>query len=346
MNKTDAQPDVLLALMSALADATRLRLLRLLERRELGVVDMCDVMQLPQSTISRHLKVLADQGWVRASRQGTTHLYRMTLDQLEPGARRLWLLARDQTANWATIHQDALRLARRLRQRQERAQAFFAGAAGEWDKLRGELYGDGFVSAAMLALLPSWYVVADLGCGTGQITAELAAVARRVIAVDNSPAMLRAARKRTAGLANIDLRHGDLAALPIDDAACDAAMLVLALTYVVDPPAALTEARRILKPAGKLVVVDLLEHDREDFQRRMGQQRRGFALEQFKDIMTSAGFESPAAGPIAPAPHARGPALFLATGLQRSRGAAHNSQSTENHDNKRSPHDTIVKNAN
>lgn len=326
MIRNAAQPDVLLSRMSALADATRLRLLRLLERRELGVVDLCDVLQLPQSTISRHLKVLADQGWVRASRQGTTHLYRMPLDQLEPEARRLWLLARDQIGNWATIHQDALRLTRRLRQRQERAQAFFAGAAREWDKLRGELYGDDFVRAAMLALLPSRYVVADLGCGTGQIAAELAAVAGRVIAVDNSPAMLRAARKRTAELANIDLRRGDLAALPIDDGACDAAMLLLALTYVADPPAVLAEARRILKPAGKVVVVDLLPHDREDFQRHMGQQCRGFALDEIKEVLASAGFEFPAASPIVPAPHARGPALFLATGLQRSRRAAHNSQ--------------------
>ncbi len=326
MIKNNAQPEALLSRMTALADATRLRLLRLLERRELGVVDLCDVLQLPQSTVSRHLKVLADQGWVRASRQGTTHLYRMPLDQLEPGARRLWLLARDQTGQWATIRQDALRLARRLRQRQERAQAFFAGAVGEWDRLRSELYGSDFVRAAMLALLPSGYVVADLGCGTGQIAAELAAAAQRVIAVDNSPAMLGAARKRTAALASIDLRRGDLAALPIDDGECDAALLLLALTYVSDPPSVLAEARRILKPGGKLVVVDLLEHDREDFQRHMGQQWRGFALDQIKETLASAGFDSPAASPIPPAPSARGPALFLATGLQRGRRAMRSSR--------------------
>src|SRR5687767_15856575 len=110
MIKTSAQPDALLAWMGSLADGTRLRLLRLLERHELGVVELCEILQLPQSTVSRHLKVLGDQGWVRARRQGTTHLYRMVLDELEAPTRRLWILAREQIEDWATLGQDELRL--------------------------------------------------------------------------------------------------------------------------------------------------------------------------------------------------------------------------------------------
>src|SRR5918995_7299666 len=91
------RPDALLGWMDSLADPTRLRLLRLLERHELGVAELCDVLQMPQSTVSRHLKVLADQKWVRGRRQGTNHLYRTILDELEAGARRLWVLAREQT---------------------------------------------------------------------------------------------------------------------------------------------------------------------------------------------------------------------------------------------------------
>ena len=79
-------PDALLGWMECMADPTRLRLLRLLERNELGVAELCDVIQLPQSTLSRHLKVLLDQGWARNRRQGTNNLYRMVLDELEPGA--------------------------------------------------------------------------------------------------------------------------------------------------------------------------------------------------------------------------------------------------------------------
>src|SRR3954464_2143612 len=94
----NAQPEALLAWMESLADATRLRLLRLLERHELGVIELCDVVQLPQSTVSRHLRVLSDDGWVRSRRHGTTNLYRMVLDELDATPRRLWLLAREQTA--------------------------------------------------------------------------------------------------------------------------------------------------------------------------------------------------------------------------------------------------------
>ncbi len=320
MNNHTSQPDTLLARMTSLADATRLRLLLLLERRELGVVDLCDILQLPQSTVSRHLKVLGDEGWVRSSARGTAHIYRMPTGQLDPSARRLWMLARDQIAKWATIQQDELRLARRLHQGQDRAQAFFAGAAASWEKMRADLYGDEFVRSAALELLPQGYVVADLGCGTGHVAAELAGVVCRVLAVDNSPAMLRAARKRTAGFANVELRRGDLAALPIDDGSCDAALLLLALTYVPDPPAALKEARRILKPDGKLVIADLLPHDREDFQREMGQQCRGFSLDGIREMLVAAGFDNTRARALPPAPRANGPALFLATGFRVPRG--------------------------
>src|SRR5436190_7135150 len=142
------QPQALLGWMDSLADPTRLRLIRLLERHELGVAELCDVLQLPQSTVSRHLKVLADQRFVRSRRLGTNHLYRTILDELEAPARRLWLLAREQTENWPAVQQDALRLARVLRDRQSESEAFFAGAAAQWDKLRRELYGDAFTTSA------------------------------------------------------------------------------------------------------------------------------------------------------------------------------------------------------
>ena len=154
--------------MESLADATRLRLLRLLERHELGVAELCDVLQLPQSTVSRHLKVLSDQAWLRSRPQRTTNLYRMDLGELDPAARRLWTLTREQTDDWATVAQDQLRLTRRLAERQP-SQGFFAGAAGRWDRLREELYGKTFTQEAFLGLLPAEWIVADLGCGTGQV---------------------------------------------------------------------------------------------------------------------------------------------------------------------------------
>src|SRR6476619_73 len=103
------QPDALRGWMESLADPTRLRLLRLLERHELGVAELCDVLQLPQSTVSRHLKVLADQRWLRSRPQGTSRLYRTILDELDAGARRLWVVAREQTDGWPAVKQDRLR---------------------------------------------------------------------------------------------------------------------------------------------------------------------------------------------------------------------------------------------
>src|SRR3954447_20915311 len=206
---TSARPDALLGGMGSLADPTRLRLLRLLERNELGVAELCDVLQLPQSTVSRHLKVLADEAWTLSRRHGTTHLYRTILDELAAPQRKLWLLAREQTDRWPAVQQDQLRLERVLRERQTDPQAFFAGAAGQWDKLRDELYGGAFTSAALLALLPRDLIVADLGCGTGHVAAMLAPNVKRVIGVDSSAEKLKAAKRRLAGVKNIDLRRGD-----------------------------------------------------------------------------------------------------------------------------------------
>ena len=318
MNKTavptPSQPDSLLGWMESLADPTRLRLLRLLERHELGVVELCDVLQLPQSTVSRHLKVLSDQAWTRSRRQGTTNLYRTILDELDITARKLWILAREQTSDWITTQQDESRLIRHLRDKQKDSQAFFAGAAGLWDKLRSELYGSRFTTAAMLSLLPDNYVVADLGCGTGPLTAELAGYVKQVIAVDNSAAMLKAAQKRLNGLDNVDLRSGDLESLPIEDGVCNAAMMVLVLTYLAAPQTAVCEMARILKPGGKVVLIDLLPHDREDFRRQMEQQHAGFDLALMEKMMVDAGLSNVACRPLPPEPNVKGPALFLAVG--------------------------------
>lgn len=309
-----ARPDVLIARMESLADPTRLRLLRLLERHELGVADLCDVLQLPQSTVSRHLKVLSDQRWVRSRRQATNRLYRTIHDELDAPARKLWLLAREQTDAWPTVEQDRLRLVERLRVRETSSEEFFAGAAVEWDRLRAELYGRYFTHAAMLALLPPDSVIADLGCGTASAAAQLAPHVKRVIAVDNSAAMLKAARKRTAGLGNVDVRRGDLASLPLENESCDAAILLLALTYVQDPAAALAEVRRILKPGGRTVVADLLPHDRDDFRRQMGQAHAGFDPATFERTMLSAGLIRARVRALPPEPGAKGPSLFLGTG--------------------------------
>jgi len=270
------------------------------------------VLQLPQSTVSRHLKLLGDEAWLISRRQGTTNLYHMALDELDESQTRLWRLVREQTEVWATSRQDQVRLITQLRERQADSRAFFADAAEQWDQTRREMYGEVFMHQALLSLLPGDWTVADLGCGTGTVTCELAKHVRQVIAVDASDAMLDAARRHAAAFNNVDLRRGEIESLPIDDAACDAAMLVLVLSYLPDPGAALQQTRRILRPGGRAVVVDLMRHDRDDFRRQMKQHCHGFEADQLVAMLSEAGFVSPTCQPLSPEPDAKGPALLLA----------------------------------
>jgi SAM-dependent methyltransferase len=320
MLRTAADPDILLGQMASLADATRLRLLRLLEQHEVGVAELCAVLRLPQSTVSRHLKVLGDQGWLQSRRQGTSHLYRMRLDELDAPARDLWRLARERIHDWATLAQDELRLQRVLAERPAEPADPFAARAPDWDRLRRQLYGTDFLLEAALALLPAGCVIADLGCGTGALAARLSGVAGRVLAVDNSPAMLAAARRRLGASQNIELIEADLAQLPLEDGLCDGALLVLVLTYVADPAAVLAEARRILRPGGRLVVVDLLAHDRHDFQRQMEQLRPGFPPDVLQQSLLEAGLTDVTVRTLPPEAGATGPALCLTTGRRGAEG--------------------------
>ena len=299
--------------MAALADPTRLRLLRLLDQHELGVAELCEVLQLPQSTVSRHLKTLLDGGWLVHRREGTGGLYRLVQDELGPARRELWGVARTQSDAWPTADQDALRLRQTLAGRLH-AGGFFAGVATDWDAIRREQYGTGFDAAAGFALLSGESVVADFGCGTGELASRLADFAGEVIGVDDSPEMLAAAKRRLADRNNVTLRRGLLSAVPIETGTCDVAFCVLALCYVPDPAAAIAEMRRVLRPGGRGVLIDVLAHDRDDFRRRMGQQHRGFAAATIEAWLTDGGFADARVTPMAPEPEAAGPALFVAAG--------------------------------
>lgn len=310
------KPDRLLRWMSSLADATRLRLLALLVEQELGVSDLCDVVQLPQSTVSRHLKILADEGWAISRRQGTTNLYQVVMDELEAPQRELWLVTREQAAGWATLKQDRVRLQQFVLNREQDPSAFFADAAEHWESIRHELYGQRFTTDAMLGLIPADWTIADLGCGSGILSSALSPFVKQVIGVDNSDPMLIAAHQRTENATNIDLRKGELTALPIDDNRVDATLCVIVLSYIEDPAAAIAEMARVLKPGGRAVVVDLLAHNREPFRRQMGQLHAGFTTDALAGLMIDAGLEQPSCRPLPPSPEATGPALVIATGMK------------------------------
>lgn len=298
--------------LTALSDLTRDRLLLLIEGQELTVTELCSVLQLPQSTVSRHLKALADSGWVTSRSEGTSRLYAMAPDTRQGATRRLWLLVREQVAESRVAAQDHRRLQGVLAARRTRSQEFFSSAAGQWDRMREELFGRAVHLQAIGGLLDPDWVIGDLGCGTGAMTAALAPYVARVVAVDNSAAMLNAARRRLAGARGVELRRGDLEALPLADAELDAAVLTLVLPYLPDPGRVLLDVGRVVRPGGRVLVTDVLPHDRESYRQQLGHQWLGFSEAQMTGWLTAAGFGGLRFHALTPAPEAKGPALFVA----------------------------------
>lgn len=306
----------LLDSLSALADATRCRMLAVVEDQELTVSELCTVLQLPQSTVSRQLKVLADAGWLAARREGTSRYYTLALQDESRG--QLWRITRDQLADRPSAAQDIRRLERVLKLRTATSQRFFATSAGQWDLVRDDLFGRDFLSTALLSLLDDTWVVGDLGCGTGAATAALAPHVGRVIGVDASEEMLASAKSRASAHRNIEWRVGTLEALPLKDATLDAAVMMLVLHHVPSPVAALTEARRALKPGGRLLIVDMTTHHREEYRQQMGHVWLGFGDDQMRKFLTQAGFDKSIVTHLPEDPGAKGPGLFVAVGRKTS----------------------------
>lgn len=303
--------------MGTLADPLRCRMLLVLERHELTVSELCVVLQLPQSTVSRHLKMLADTAWVSSRRDGTSRYYSMSIDELDAGGRRLWPILREQVAGTSAADHDERRLKSVLARRRSKSEEFFSSASGQWDRLRAELFGESFHLHALLTLIDSTSVVGDLGCGTGELTALVAPHVAKVIAVDGSSDMLDAARRRLGDLPNVEFRNGTLEGLPIDDRQLDIAMMALVLHHLPDPGRALAECARVLKSRARALIIDMLPHDRAEYQQQMGHVWLGFPERQMRKLLASAGFDSVRVHALPISQDAKGPALFAAVAIRK-----------------------------
>lgn len=298
--------------LNALTDPIRCRLLIALERQELAVNELRDALQLPQSTVSRHLKVLADEGWVGSRASGTTNWYRMSAADLDPSARRLWQVVKEELAGSSAVKQDAQRIRTVLAGRRGKSREFFAGGSGAWDRVRTELFGPGVEWLSLSGLVEPHWTVGDLGSGTGQLAAAIAPLVSRVIAVDESAAMLEAAEERTRDAGNVELRQGALESLPLDDESLDLAFIELVLHHLPEPGRAIVEAGRALKPGGRLVLVDMMPHDRTEYRETMGHQWLGFDRDTVAGWCGQAGLELRSYRGLPPQPKSQGPLLFAA----------------------------------
>jgi SAM-dependent methyltransferase len=305
--------------LATLADATRCRLLFALDGRELMVGELGHALQLPQSTVSRHLRVLADAGWTTSRAEGATRWYALD-PTLDVEGRELWQVVRGALAATPAATQDTARVQAVIAARRARSAAFFADAASDWERTREVLFGarpDLHLLAALAC--PAW-TVGDLGCGTGALAVTLAPHVARVIAVDASPAMLAAARARAAGCSNVEVRDGTLEALPIAAGTLDLAVAALVLHHVAEPVGVLREARRALRDGGRLLVLDMRAHAREEYRHQMGHVWLGFDPAALHHWCTLAGFTDVRQVDLPADPSVSGPALFALTATAGAAG--------------------------
>jgi ArsR family transcriptional regulator len=279
-------PSVLKSLR-LLADPNRLRILLLLKREELSVNELQEILGTGQSSLSTQLSQLKNAELVEDRRNGKNILYR-----LKPGGLNLDLLhAAAAEVPEAAQDQAALHLV--LAKRRDRMRAYFDELAGKF----GRYYVPGRswqgIAEMLLRLIPPM-AIADLGAGEGTLSQMLARGARQVIAVDNSAKMVEFGSKlaREHGLANLEYRMGDLEALPIESASIDLAIFSQSLHHAQHPVQAAAEAYRVLKPGGRVVLLDLLRHHFEEARELYADLWLGFSEVEIQRFLAQAGFHS------------------------------------------------------
>lgn len=293
--------------LRALADPTRLRIMRLLAHMELAVGELAQVLGQSQPRVSRHVRILCDAGLAERRKEGSWVFLRSAIGEnrappLGAAAARLLAVAeRDDAAFAARCGEDRRHLAAIRAAREESAETYFARHAAEWDTLRVLHTPDGPVEAALAEALGNAGLGAllDVGTGTGRMAELFAPRASHVTALDKSPEMLRIARARLQHLPadQVELVQGDFTALPFDAGSFDTLLFHQVLHYAQAPEQVLAEAARVTRAGGRIAVVDFAAHDREDLRTQHAHARLGFSDEQMLALLSNAGFA--AAPPVA-----------------------------------------------
>ncbi len=276
--------------LRALSDATRLRILALLEKDELSVNELQEIMRLGQSRISTHLGLLQDSGLVQSRRDGKRTFYKLNQEQERPGGDFLRLAV--QGARELPDHAaDQINLRRILNRRKEQAQVYFNQVAGRFDRVYGPGRSWQGFGHLLLRIVPP-LVVADLGSGEGLLSELLARRCKKVIAVDNSEKIVAfgASKARKNNVKNLEFRLGDLQNPPIEPGSVDLVILSQALHHAEDPAAAVSAAHRLLRARGRILILDLLKHGFEKAHESYGDRWLGFAESDLHRWLEDAGF--------------------------------------------------------
>ena len=280
------------ALYRLLGDEARLRLLRVLDKDRFNVKELTGILGLAQSGVSRHLGLLKESELVIEERDGAYSFYRLSPAVKEDNNSPLWPLLQSQfdaAAGSAMVKADESRLQEVLRLRRENFEHVSPDTRDGRQLVPGRSWAAW--SRALALLLPP-LEVADLGCGEGYLPVETARWAKHVTAVDRSSGVLTRAKAlaERKKLSNITWKKGELEKVPIDTGTIDVALLSQALHHAATPAKALEEAARILKPGGRLLILDLRPHDETWVREKLGDQWFGFSDEHLSGLLTRAGF--------------------------------------------------------
>jgi ArsR family transcriptional regulator len=279
--------------LKAAAESSRLRILALLSRGDLTVSDLTEILNQSQPRVSRHLKLLLEAGLIGRYQEGSWAFFRVSDSDV---ARDFvhGLVARVHDGD-PQIERDLERLVSVKRKRQERATEYFSENAASWDEIRSLHVPDRAVETALLKLVGKrpFQSMLDLGTGTGRLLEIFAPLYRRGIGIDMSREMLTVARANLdkAGVSNAQVRQGDIFAPPVERDSFDLVTMHQVLHYLDDPASAIREAARLLRPAGRLVIVDFAPHTLEFLREEHAHMRLGFSDRQIEEWFAEAGLD-------------------------------------------------------